>query len=121
MRAQMASDVFPTDIKNCMKDCILSVLWPKQAIVAFFRDSGCTPSDLDGVRKFKEDQLSRSRIVDEVFERLSARADTGLGQFRALLKALTEWSHFDPYYFENLRKLDRAAAQRHLEHLRQPG
>jgi hypothetical protein len=58
-------------------------------------------------------------MVDAVFARLAARPDGGLGQFRAMLKSLLEWSHFDSYYFESLQKLDRAMADRNLTHLRQ--
>jgi restriction endonuclease Mrr len=36
-----------------------------------------------------------------------------------MLQSLLNWSHFDPYYFDKLRKLDRSAAHRNLEHLRQ--
>jgi hypothetical protein len=68
---------------------------------------------------WKEENLSRAAIVDGVFKRLSARTDGGLGQFRATLQQLLNWSHFDPYYFDNLRKLDREKAERALQHLRQ--
>jgi hypothetical protein len=71
------------------------------------------------VKDFKRDQLSRSRIVDRTFERLNARADGGLGPFRAMLRSLLDWSHFDPYYFDKLGKLDRKAAEKTLAHLRQ--
>ncbi len=36
-----------------------------------------------------------------------------------MLQLLLQWSHFDPYYFDKLRKLDRAAATRNLDHLKQ--
>ncbi|MCK7581499.1 MAG: restriction endonuclease [Chromatiales bacterium] len=39
--------------------------------------------------------------------------------FRAMLQALVAWSHFDPYYFETLQKLNRADAQRSIDHLKQ--
>lgn len=102
-----------------MRDCILAVVWPKAHIFNFFRDHGCTTADLVAIANFKADNLSRSRMVDLAFESLSARADSGLGQFRAMLQALLSWSHFDPYYFDTLKKLDRSAADRHLSHLRQ--
>lgn len=115
----MTGESFPTDIKNCMKDCILSVMWARKDIFAFFRDHSCTQAELDEIKKFEEEKLARGRMIDIVFERLSGRADAGLGQFRAMLKALTEWSHFDSYYFETLAKLDRRTADRHLNHLKQ--
>jgi hypothetical protein len=101
-----------------MKDCILSLIRPKKGILGFFKDHGCTEADLkpvagDGL------QLDRAAIVDAVFDRLSARADGGLGQFRAMLQSLLGWSHFDPYYFDQLRKLSRGQAQKNIDHLRQ--
>jgi restriction endonuclease Mrr len=36
-----------------------------------------------------------------------------------MLQSLINWSHFDPYYFDNLKKLDRADAERSIDHLRQ--
>lgn len=33
---------FPADIKGCMKDCILSLFWPRKDIVGFFEKHGCT-------------------------------------------------------------------------------
>lgn len=36
-----------------------------------------------------------------------------------MLHSLINWSHFDSYYFDKLRKLDRTVAQRAIEHLRQ--
>ena len=35
---------FPEDIKLAMRDCILKLLWPKDDIVAFFRNNSCTDS-----------------------------------------------------------------------------
>ena len=110
---------FPSDIKGCMKDCILALIWPKKGIVAFFADNGCTNKDLTPVMTFEEQQLSRSKIIDSVFAQLSGKSDGGLGEFRAMLQALLQWSHFDPYYFDTLHKLDRKTAQKCLDHLKQ--
>ena len=49
-------------------------------------------------------ELPRAKIVDIVFANLEKRSDLGIGQFRAMLKQLTEWDYFDPYYFKNLNK-----------------
>ncbi len=108
---------FPSDIKSCMKTCILSLLWPKKDIIAFLSDHGCTPTDLAAVRDYA--QLSRVALVDSVFSHLTSKADGGLGQFRAMLQSLVQWSTFDPYYFEALSKLSRESAERNLDHLRQ--
>lgn len=100
-----------------MKNCILSLLWPKKDVVGFFSDHGCTPADLKVVSDYE--QLSRVAIIDKVFAHLTSKADGGLGQFRAMLQSLVQWSHFDPYYFDNLKKLSRESAETNLEHLRQ--
>jgi len=110
---------FPADIKGCMKDCILSLFWPRKDIVGFFEKHGCTKAELSGLQIEGESGLKRHEVVDVLFGKLGARPDNGLGPFRAMLQSLLAWSHFDPYYFDKLRKLDRAAATRNLEHLKQ--
>ncbi len=102
-----------------MKDCILAVMWPRNEIVTFFQQHGCTNSELSSVRAFKEGKFSRSVIVDRVFASLNDRTDAGLGPFRAMLQSLLTWSHFDPYYFDQLGKLNRGVADKALNHLRQ--
>jgi hypothetical protein len=37
---------FPEDKKIAMRDCILKLLWPKDDIVAFFKNNSCTTSDI---------------------------------------------------------------------------
>ena len=58
-------------------------------------------------------------MVDLMFTQLADRADGGLGPFRAMLQSLIKWTHFDPYYFDKLKKLDRTEADRNIAHLRQ--
>lgn len=110
---------FPADIKGCMKDCILSLFWPRKDIAGFFEKHGCTKAELSGLQIEGEGGLKRHEIIDVLFGKLDARHDSGLGPFRAMLQSLLAWSHFDPYYFNKLRKLDRAVATRNLEHLKQ--
>ena len=114
-----ASAAFPSDIKGCMKDCMLAIFWARKDILGFFRDHGCTSQDLREVKRFKEQELSRSTMIDLTFHRLASRTDAGLGPFRAMLRSLVTWERFDPYYFEKLKKLDRGVAERHISHLRQ--
>ena len=110
---------FPSDIKGCMKDCIMAVLWPRKEIYNFFKDHGCNKHELDQIGEFKENGYSRKAMVDSIFELLDSRPDHGLGPFRAMLKSLVHWNHFDPYYFDKLKKLDRQNAKRQIAHLRQ--
>lgn len=102
-----------------MRDCMLAIFWPKKDIISFFQNNGCSTQDLKDVQNFKEQGLSRSQIIDTVFEKLYSRDDGGLGQFRSILQSLIEWSNFDPYYFENLNKLDKNEAIRRINHLKQ--
>mgnify|MGYP001432864281 CR=1 FL=1 len=110
---------FPADIKGCMKDCILSLFWPRKDIVGFFEKHGCSKAELSGLQIEGENSLKRHEVIDTLFSKLDARADNGLGPFRAMLQSLLAWSHFDPYYFDKLRKLDRSVATRSLAHLKQ--
>lgn len=100
-----------------MRDCILKLLWPKKDIVRFFGDNGCTTSDIKALGDEKEQR--RHELVDRMFAHLSQKPDGGLGPYRAMLQSLTNWSHFDPYYFDNLAKLNRTEAQRAIDHLKQ--
>lgn len=110
---------FPADIQGCMKDCILSLFWPRKDILGFFEKHGCTKAELASVSIDGEDAIKRHEIIDTMFAALAQRADSGIGPFRAMLQSLLNWSHFDTYYFDRLRKLDRSTAYRNLEHLRQ--
>lgn len=108
---------FPSDIKSSMRDCILRVFWPKDDIVKFFADNGCTTSDIRALGDHKE--LSRAKIVDRMFDHLSGKTDGGLGPFRSMLQALCNWTSFDTYYFDKLKKLNREEAERAISHLSQ--
>jgi hypothetical protein len=108
---------FPSDIKSGMRDCILKIFWPKDHIVQFFQNNGCTTADIKVLGDHRE--LHRYQMVDRMFDHLSAKPDCGLGAFRAMLQALTTWSCFDPYYFDKLRKLNQADAERSIMHLKQ--
>lgn len=110
---------FPADIKGCMKDCILSLFWPRKDIIGFFEKHGCTKKETSSLQIEGENALKRSDVIDAMFSALEARPDAGLGPFRAMLQSLLNWSHFDPYYFDTLHKLDRSKADKNLEHLRQ--
>lgn len=108
---------FPSDIKGAMRECILKLFWAKDDIVSFFSNNGCTKSDLKSLGEHKE--LTRAKIVDEMFSYLSNKPDEGLGQFRSMLQSLINWSHFDSYYFDKLKKLNRNEANLAIEHLKQ--
>lgn len=108
---------FPGDIKMAMRDCVLKLLWPKDDIVAFFENNSCTRADIRAIGNYKE--MHRYAIVDAMFDHLSKKPDEGLGQFRAMLQSLITWKHFDSYYFDKLKKLNRTEAEQAITHLKQ--
>ncbi|MCF6258578.1 MAG: hypothetical protein L3J98_00205 [Gammaproteobacteria bacterium] len=108
---------FPSDIKGSMKSCILKIFWPKDDIVSFFSDNGCTKKDMAILGNHKE--LSRSNIISTMFDHLSSKHDEGLGQFRSMLQSLQNWDHFDSYYFDQLKKLKMEDALTAIGHLKQ--
>lgn len=108
---------FPSDIKLAMRECILKLLWPKDDIISFFENNSCTKSDIKAIGDHKS--MHRYAIVDAMFDQLSKKPDGGLGQFRAMLQSLISWNHFDSYYFDNLKKLNRREAESAITHLKQ--
>ncbi|HHF3039819.1 TPA: restriction endonuclease [Vibrio diabolicus] len=108
---------FPSDIKMAMRDCILKIFWPKKDILSFFSNCGCSKQDMKVIGNLAD--AHRYEIIDNMFDHLSNKSDQGLGVFRSMLQALTNWSQFDPYYFDKLRKLNKADAEGSISHLKQ--
>ncbi|HNG04821.1 MAG TPA: restriction endonuclease [Nitrospira sp.] len=108
---------FPSDIKLAMRECVLTLLWPKDDIIAFFENNSCTKADVKAIGDHKA--MHRYAIVDAMFDHLAKKPDEGLGQFRAMLQSLITWKHFDSYYFEKLKKLNRTEAENAITHLKQ--
>ena len=104
----------PLDIRDAMHDCILAVFWPKKKILEFFQSLDCPESLTSALAT----DLSRHMMVVEVFSRLSARPDRGYVVFQAMIDRLSNWSYFDPYYFETLAKLDKADAKQKIARLK---
>lgn len=46
---------------DCMKECILSIFWPKKDIVEFMKNIGCTSRDLMPENEYRE--LHRAEIL----------------------------------------------------------
>ncbi len=65
---------FPADIKGCMKDCILSLFWPRKDIVGFFEKHGCTKAELSGLQIEGESGLKRHEVVDVLFGKLGVKS-----------------------------------------------
>jgi hypothetical protein len=108
---------FPNDVKLAMRDCLLKIFWSKDDIVTFFRNNSCSAHDIKILGQYKE--VHRNQIVDQMFSYLDSKADEGIAQYRSMMKSLVEWNHFDPYYFDKIKKLNRIEAETALSHLRQ--
>ena len=48
---------------DCMKECILSIFWPKKDIMDFFKKARCNQTELLSENEYKE--LHRSEIVEQ--------------------------------------------------------
>jgi len=112
-----AAPEIPLDVRNLLHDCILSLFWPKQDVVEFlesvgFEDAKLTAS-LNG-----EHSPSRRQIVVEAFSQLAGRTDRGYSIFQTMIDRLSNWSHFDRYWFETNPKLDKSTAEEAIKQLR---
>ena len=105
---------FPKDIIESMKICILNIFWPKDKIYEFFAEH-CHKDDLKCISTYNE--MHRHQIIDAIFNHL-ASIENNIGQYRSMLKAITEWSFFDPYYFHKLKKLDEHTARQSIDNLK---
>lgn len=112
-----AAPEIPLDIRELLHDCILAVFWPKAKIVEFLKSVGCPDRHLQHIDP-KETTLSRHQIVVDVFSRLAAQTDRGYTVFQTMIDRLSNWSHFDPYWFEQKQKLDRAEAEGKIKRLK---
>lgn len=106
--------IFAPDLKRMLKDCILSIFWPKKEIISFFKDCQCSDDFLKSINQ----DLKRHEIIDVVFASLSDRADNGTLQFNLMLESLVKWSHFDDFWFKQEGKLDIGAAKQKIEALK---
>ena len=104
----------PLDIRDAMHDCILAVFWPKKKIVEFFHSVDCP----DNIVASADTDMSRHMIIVDAFSRLSMRPDRGFVVFQTMIDRLSNWSYFDPYYFETLAKLDRNDAESKIARLK---
>lgn len=104
----------PLDLRERMHACILALFWPKKKIIEFLSDVGVSPSLLPAAGS----EISRRDLVTEVFANLGASPDRGYAVFQAMIDQLATWSYFDPYYFDDLKKLDRGEAAKQIDTLK---
>lgn len=110
--------IFSPALKRQIKDCILALLWPKREVYNFFKDHNCPVNVLNPIEQWDKKQLSRADMVDEVFNALGNQPDHGTLHFNLMLESLSNWTHFDEYWFKTQKKLDLESAQKKIADLK---
>ncbi len=102
-----------TDLKNSIKDCLLSLFYRKEDLIDFLRECSLTQQDLKGVSS----GLTKSAIVDTIFINFKLRQDRGSAQVRSIIESILNWSDFESHFFRT-GPLDKKSAQASIENLR---
>lgn len=78
---------FPADIKGCMKDCILSLFWPRKDIVGFFEKHGCTKAEVGRLQIEGENGLTfDAELRKIIYSHVPPEDQLGQPSMDALLK-----------------------------------
>jgi len=85
------------DLKNALKDCLLSIIWKKDDLISALKSCNFSDKDLAGI---KNDQ-HKSQMIDIAFENLFLRSDKGSTQIRSAVGMILNWSDFNSYYWCN--------------------
>lgn len=101
------------DVKNSIKDCLLSLFYRKSDLIDFIQSCGSSTADLLGINE----SMTKSQIVDSYFYNLSRRLDNGTAQYHSLIRQIIDWSDFDSYWFRN-GSLNPDYAQGRIENLK---
>ncbi|PIR48481.1 hypothetical protein COU80_02085, partial [Candidatus Peregrinibacteria bacterium CG10_big_fil_rev_8_21_14_0_10_55_24] len=105
---------YPADVRRCMKDCLLGIFYKKTDLIDFFRNEcGCTNSDMRGI----EPSLTKSQIVDALYENLNKRDESGNLQLHTIIQNIIRWSDFESYWFKN-GSLNPEEAKKDIERLK---
>jgi hypothetical protein len=97
MKTTFITSKISPDLKNAIKDCLLSIIWKKDDLMSALKNCNFSTKDLSGV---KTDQC-KSQIINIVFDNLLLRTDQGATQIRSVIEMLINWSDFDSYYWSN--------------------
>lgn len=100
------------DIKNGIKDCLLSLFYRKLDLIDFLKSCGSTSTDIVGINSV----MTKSQIVDAYFRNLELRNDNGMVQYHSLIRQIVEWEDFDSYWFNN-GNLDAEYAKGRIDRL----
>lgn len=110
--------VLSKEVSDCIRHCILAIFWRKIDVIEFFRSTGCTKDDLRDVLEYEALGLTKNAIIEKVFQKLQSRTDGGVAPVRSIVRALTDWSTFNPYYFGPGGSLDLDKAKEAIKHLK---
>jgi hypothetical protein len=97
MKTSFIIKKIPEDLKNSIKDCLLSVMWKKNDLTSALKNCNFNQKDLSGLNN----QHSKSEIIDIAFNNLSCREDRGATQMKSVIEMLINWSDFESYYRNN--------------------
>lgn len=111
--------VLSKEVFDSIRNCILSVFYRKVDVLDFFQKTGCTKDDLREVINFDSLGLTKNVIIEKVFQRLQSRTDGGIVPIRNIIRELTEWTTFNPYYFGPNGILDLDKAKNAIRHLKE--
>ena len=73
---------------------------------------------LKNIDKWDEKKLFRATMVSTVFDTLSNQSDNGTLHFNLMLDTLSNWTHFDDYWFKAIQKLDLENAKKKIAALK---
>lgn len=110
--------LLPKEISDSIRSCILSLFWRKVDVLGFFQSVGCTRDDLREAGNYEALGFTKNVMIEKVLLRLQSRPDEGISPIRSIIRTLTEWSTFDPYYFGPGGSLDLSKAKAAISHLK---
>jgi len=110
--------IFSPVLKRQIKDCLLAIFWPKKDIYTFFKDCSVPVNTLKTIENWDEKKLSRAAMIDTVFSSLGDQSDNGTVHFNFMLDTLSDWTHFDSFWFNQRQKLDLKDAMKKIAELK---
>lgn len=114
MKTTLIIERLTQDLKNSIKDCLISIAWKKDDLIRILKDCNFTSKDLAGLNSV---QQSKSQIIDIAFDNVSLRADQGVIQVRSIIETIINWSDFSSYFWTN-GSLNKEQAQIKIENLK---
>ncbi|WP_299706531.1 restriction endonuclease [uncultured Pontibacter sp.] len=110
--------IISKEILDSIRECILSIFWPKKDVIDFFKSCGCSSNILNLVYN-KKDELSRKAIIDFIIENLCNNTHNGIIPLRSIIHELEGWSSFNNIHFAAGGSLDIQKAKDAIRHLKE--